>query len=66
MARTIKRRTGASRTNKAGRELLDAVREAHRAVTTGDFSGITIRQVEISLPVKCASAVGPRRVSRIR
>lgn len=42
-----KRKLSGTKTNKAGRELLEAVREAHRAVTTGDFSGITIREVEI-------------------
>ena len=63
MARTpSKRKAGGTKTNKAGRELLDAVREAHRAVTTGDFSGITIREVEIPSP----GEYGPAHVKALR
>jgi hypothetical protein len=63
MARaTIKRSAGAGKTNKAGRELLKAVREAHHAVTTGDFSGITIRDVEIPDPGEW----GPDEVRALR
>lgn len=50
------------KTNRAGRELLNAVREAHRAVTTGDSSGITIRDVEIPDP----SDWKPDRVRALR
>jgi DNA-binding transcriptional regulator YiaG len=41
-----------SRTTAAGRELIAAVKEMHRAVTTGDYSGMTVREVEI--PDPCA------------
>lgn len=51
-----------AKTNRAGRELLEAVREAHRAVTTGDFSAITIRDVEIPGPGEW----GPHRVRALR
>lgn len=49
-------KTGSSRkvrkagTTTAGRELVAAVKEMHRALTTGDYSGMTIREVEISSP----------------
>jgi DNA-binding transcriptional regulator YiaG len=63
MARATKKRSaGAGKTNKAGRELLKAVREAHHAVTTGDFSGITIRDVEIPDPGEW----GPDEVRALR
>lgn len=63
MARTpTNRKVSGTKTNKAGRELLDAVREAHSAVTTGDFSGITIREVEIPSP----GEYGPARVKALR
>jgi len=57
-----KRRTATVRTNAAGRELIDAVRQAHRAMTTGDFTGITIREVEISSP----GEYGPTEVKSLR
>lgn len=59
---TQKRGRRPGKTNRAGRELLNAVREAHRAVTTGDFSGITIRDVEIPDPGEW----GPDRVRALR
>jgi DNA-binding transcriptional regulator YiaG len=39
-----------ARTTAAGRELIAAMKEMHRAVTTGDFSGMTVREVEIPDP----------------
>jgi DNA-binding transcriptional regulator YiaG len=38
------------RTTAAGRELIAAMKEVHRAVTTGDYSGMTVREVEIPDP----------------
>jgi putative transcriptional regulator len=61
MGQATKKRT-AVKTNRAGRELLQAVREAHRAVTTGDYSGITIRHVQIPDPGEW----GPRQVRALR
>lgn len=63
MPRAIKKRGGGVRkTNHAGRELLEAVREAHRAVTSGNFNGITIREVEIPGPGQW----GPHEVRALR
>jgi len=45
-----KSRRKSVRTNAAGRQLLEAVRQMHHAVTTGDYSGLTIRTVEIREP----------------
>jgi DNA-binding transcriptional regulator YiaG len=33
-----------------GRELIAAMKEVHRAVTTGDYTGMTVREVEIPDP----------------
>lgn len=66
MAQATKKRrragSGTGRTNRAGRELIEAVREAHRAVTTGDYSNITIREVEIPDPGEW----GPDEVRALR
>jgi DNA-binding transcriptional regulator YiaG len=59
---TTGRKKTRAKTNAAGRELLGAVRQAHRAVTTGDFTGITIRQVEIPSP----GEYGPKEVRALR
>jgi hypothetical protein len=50
MARRSKRkkRKPNARTNAAGRRLLESVREAHRAVMTGNYAGLTVRHVEIA------------------
>jgi len=48
--------------NSAGRELMQGVREAFRAASTGDYSTLTVREVEISDP----GAYGPREVRRLR
>jgi DNA-binding transcriptional regulator YiaG len=56
------RKTSGTKTNAAGRELMEAVRQAHRAVTTGDLSGITIREVEIPGP----GDYGPKEVKALR
>ncbi len=37
-------------TTTAGRELITAMKEMHRAVTTGDHSAMTVREVEIPDP----------------
>jgi putative transcriptional regulator len=50
MKKNSKARPTSVRTNAAGRELLAAVRQMHHAVTTGDYSGLTIRTVEILEP----------------
>jgi len=41
-----------ARANAAGRELLAAVREAHRAITSGDFKSLTVQRVEVPEPGK--------------
>jgi putative transcriptional regulator len=43
-------RKAKSRTNTAGKQLFEAVRQMHHAVTTGDYNGLTIRTVEIREP----------------
>lgn len=40
----------------AGRELIAAMKEVHRAVTTGDYTGMTVREVEIPEPRTFAAA----------
>lgn len=39
-----------TRTNTAGRKLLAGLEQLHRAYTTGDFSKLTVRTVEIPGP----------------
>jgi len=51
-----------TRGNAAGRELMNGVREAFRAANTGDYSTLTVREVEISDP----GAYGPREVKSLR
>lgn len=58
--KTVKKRQ--RRTNAAGNELLAAVREVHRAITTGDYSTLTIREVEIPDP----GQYGPREIKALR
>jgi putative transcriptional regulator len=48
--------------NAAGRELMEGVREALRAASTGDFSTLTVREVEISDP----GAYGTSEVRSLR
>ena len=50
------------RTNAAGRELLDSIREAHRAVVTGDWSSLTVREAEVPEP----RVYGPAEVRALR
>ena len=38
------------RSTAAGRELIAALKEVHHAVTTGDYTGMTVREVEIPDP----------------
>ena len=59
---TIKRQKRTTQTNAAGRELIEAVGQAHRAITTGDLTGITIREVEIPRP----GEYGPKEVKALR
>jgi DNA-binding transcriptional regulator YiaG len=59
---TTKPKKAVTKTNAAGRALMEAVRQAHRAVTTGDLTGITIREVEIPSP----GEYGPKEVKALR
>lgn len=52
----------ASRGNHAARELMAGVREAFRAASTGDYSTLTVGEVEISGP----SAYAPGEISALR
>lgn len=56
------RRASPRKSNAAGRELLEAVRELHHAVVTGDHSKLTIRQVEVPDP----GEYSPRDVKTLR
>lgn len=38
------------RTTAAGRELIAGMKEMHRAITTGNYSGMTVREIEIPDP----------------
>jgi DNA-binding transcriptional regulator YiaG len=48
----------------AGRDLIAAMKEVHRAVTTGDYTGMTIREVEIPEP-RAFSAAEVRAVRKM-
>lgn len=52
----------ATKGNAAGRELMEAVREAFRAASTGDYSTLTVREIEIPGP----GAYGPAEVKALR
>jgi len=58
----IRARKASAKTNAAGRRLVRAVKELHRVVTTGDWSALTIREVEIPDP----SEYAPREVQVLR
>ena len=45
-----------TRTNALGEKLLESARQALHAATTGDMTGVTIREVEISEPGRYAAA----------
>jgi DNA-binding transcriptional regulator YiaG len=47
---TVQRRTRTAKGTAIGRELIAALKEVHRAVTTGDYTGMTVREVEIPDP----------------
>lgn len=49
-------------TNAAGRELIESVRQAHHAVTSGDWSSLRLREVEVPAP----DEYGPRQVRAVR
>lgn len=49
-------RTRRRKSNGAGRELLAAVRELHQAVMSGDYSKLTVRDVEVPGPGKALRA----------
>jgi len=40
------------RTNAAGRELMEGLRQLHHALTTGDYSKVTVRKVTIVEPAR--------------
>lgn len=62
-ARAIKAKNkGRARTNAAGRELLESVRQAHHAVGSGDWSSLTVREAEIPEP----RDYGPKQVRAVR
>lgn len=41
-----------ARTNAAGRELMEGLRQLHHALTTGDYSKATVRKVTIVEPAR--------------
>jgi DNA-binding transcriptional regulator YiaG len=49
-------------TNAAGRKLMAAMAEVEYAATTGDFSKLSIHEVEIAQP----SAYGPKEIKALR
>jgi DNA-binding transcriptional regulator YiaG len=55
-------RKTAAKTNDLGRKLMQSVEQALYAATTGDMTGITIREVEIIKP----GEYGPRDVKALR
>jgi DNA-binding transcriptional regulator YiaG len=63
--RTVAKSAGSKRkseTNALGQKLLESARQALQAATTGDLSGITVREVEIAEP----GQYGPREVKALR
>lgn len=55
-------RNGRTQTNALGQKLLESARQALHAATTGDLSGITVREVEVPEP----GHYGPKEVKALR
>ena len=51
-ARTKNKSATGGRTNAAGRELVEGLRQLHHALTTGDYSKVTVRKVTIVEPTR--------------